>query len=290
MFQQHRLLGPAEPQPGRVLGIMAAAACKRTDSQNTPIPLPPRQAEGVEVPPNALRQEPVGEDAQGNRYYYFSPNQEDCRLYREKPPPTHAGGTGLGWGREGVRPGRQGLGGAARCVEQSVWSRVRGLGPAAEVAGCMHAPAAAYLGAARLAPPARPLCRTALLGRFLLAGNHVSDSEAEDKGRDGEAPPPPGEPEWETVCSTLEELQRFVERLANSQNSYERSMHDFLSTSEWAVPAGLQLPCAVWLRCAGVPAAVRLLCACAHCAHASTPDPAYPAMMPQLLPHLLLFF
>lgn len=43
------------------------------------------------MPANAVRQEPVGEDAQGNRYYYFSSNQEDCRLYREKPPPPHSG-------------------------------------------------------------------------------------------------------------------------------------------------------------------------------------------------------
>lgn len=35
---------------------------------------------------DGLRQEPVGEDTKGNLYYYFSFNNEDCRLYRQEPP------------------------------------------------------------------------------------------------------------------------------------------------------------------------------------------------------------
>ena len=35
---------------------------------------------------DALRQEPIGEDSKGNLYYYFSFNNEDCRLYRQEPP------------------------------------------------------------------------------------------------------------------------------------------------------------------------------------------------------------
>ena len=34
---------------------------------------------------DALRQEPIGEDSKGNLYYYFSFNNEDCRLYRQEP-------------------------------------------------------------------------------------------------------------------------------------------------------------------------------------------------------------
>jgi hypothetical protein len=32
----------------------------------------------------------VGEDAKGNRYFYFSTNNEDCRLYCEGAPPPAA--------------------------------------------------------------------------------------------------------------------------------------------------------------------------------------------------------
>ena len=35
---------------------------------------------------DALRQEPVGEDSRGNLYYFFSFNNEDCRLYKQEPP------------------------------------------------------------------------------------------------------------------------------------------------------------------------------------------------------------
>ena len=34
---------------------------------------------------DALRQEPIGEDSKGKLYYYFSFNNEDCRLYRQEP-------------------------------------------------------------------------------------------------------------------------------------------------------------------------------------------------------------
>lgn len=34
---------------------------------------------------DVLRQEPIGEDSKGNLYYYFSFNNEDCRLYRQEP-------------------------------------------------------------------------------------------------------------------------------------------------------------------------------------------------------------
>ncbi len=44
------------------------------------------QVELADSSVDALRQEPVGEDSKGNLYYYFSFNNEDCRLYRQEPP------------------------------------------------------------------------------------------------------------------------------------------------------------------------------------------------------------
>ena len=44
------------------------------------------QVELADSSVDALRQEPVGEDNKGNLYYYFSFNNEDCRLYRQEPP------------------------------------------------------------------------------------------------------------------------------------------------------------------------------------------------------------
>jgi hypothetical protein len=38
-----------------------------------------------------LRHEPIGEDSKGYRYFYFSNNNEDCRLYREEPPRKRPG-------------------------------------------------------------------------------------------------------------------------------------------------------------------------------------------------------
>jgi len=52
-------------------------------------PLTPRrapQADGVDHPADALRDEPLGQDAQGNLYYFFSTGGEDCWLYRAQPP------------------------------------------------------------------------------------------------------------------------------------------------------------------------------------------------------------
>lgn len=69
------------------------------------------------------------------------------------------------------------------------------------------------------------------------AGNHASDSDEEGAGQEE---PQAGDAAWETVCTTLEDFQRFVARLSASQNSYERSMHDFLATSRcraWAAAA-----------------------------------------------------
>ncbi len=40
---------------------------------------------------DTLRQSPVGEDSHGNRYFYFSMNHEDCRLYKESPPRKRSG-------------------------------------------------------------------------------------------------------------------------------------------------------------------------------------------------------
>ena len=34
-----------------------------------------------------LRAEPLGRDARGARYFFLAVGQEDCRLYREEPPP-----------------------------------------------------------------------------------------------------------------------------------------------------------------------------------------------------------
>ena len=44
------------------------------------------QVEMADSSVDGLRQEPVGEDTKGNLYYYFSFNNEDCRLYRQEPP------------------------------------------------------------------------------------------------------------------------------------------------------------------------------------------------------------
>ena len=44
------------------------------------------QADGVDHPADALRDEPLGEDARGNLYYFFSTAGEDCWLYRMDPP------------------------------------------------------------------------------------------------------------------------------------------------------------------------------------------------------------
>lgn len=44
------------------------------------------QADGVDHPADALRDEPLGEDAKGNLYYFFSTAGEDCWLYRMEPP------------------------------------------------------------------------------------------------------------------------------------------------------------------------------------------------------------
>jgi len=44
------------------------------------------QVELADSSVDGLRQEPVGEDTKGNLYYYFSFNNEDCRLYRQEPP------------------------------------------------------------------------------------------------------------------------------------------------------------------------------------------------------------
>ena len=38
-----------------------------------------------------MRHYPLGEDARGGRYFYFSGNNEDCRLYREEPPRKRTG-------------------------------------------------------------------------------------------------------------------------------------------------------------------------------------------------------
>lgn len=43
------------------------------------------QVEQTDGSVDALRQEPIGEDSKGNLYYYFSFNNEDCRLYRQEP-------------------------------------------------------------------------------------------------------------------------------------------------------------------------------------------------------------
>ena len=38
-----------------------------------------------------LRHLPIGEDARGCRYFFFSDQSEDCRLYREEPPGKRQG-------------------------------------------------------------------------------------------------------------------------------------------------------------------------------------------------------
>ena len=48
------------------------------------------QVEDAEYSADALRHRPIGEDARGCRYFYFSFNNEDCRLYRETPPAAKA--------------------------------------------------------------------------------------------------------------------------------------------------------------------------------------------------------
>ena len=94
------------------------------------------QADGVDHPADALRDEPLGEDAKGNLYYFFSTAGEDCWLYRQEPPRKR-------------QPKKQ-------------WP----------------------------------------------AGG--------DEGR------------WETVCTTLEELEQLIERLSASRNRDEKRLHDEL--------------------------------------------------------------
>ncbi|KAK9843428.1 hypothetical protein WJX81_001990 [Elliptochloris bilobata] len=45
-----------------------------------------QSADGVDHPADALRDEPLGEDAKGNLYYFFSTAGEDCWLYQMEPP------------------------------------------------------------------------------------------------------------------------------------------------------------------------------------------------------------
>ena len=47
--------------------------------------------EGPDEPVGAVRHFPLGEDSRGGRYFYFSGNNEDCRLYREEPPRKRTG-------------------------------------------------------------------------------------------------------------------------------------------------------------------------------------------------------
>ena len=43
--------------------------------------------EGSEAAPDSLREEPIGVDIAGNRYFFFSGAEGlDCRLYMEEPP------------------------------------------------------------------------------------------------------------------------------------------------------------------------------------------------------------
>jgi hypothetical protein len=44
------------------------------------------QLDDAEQASDVLRGYPIGEDSKGQRYYHFSSNHEDCRLYREEPP------------------------------------------------------------------------------------------------------------------------------------------------------------------------------------------------------------
>ncbi|KAK9815143.1 hypothetical protein WJX73_008682 [Symbiochloris irregularis] len=50
-----------------------------------------RVVDGPDEPAGSLRHFPVGEDSRGGRYFYFSGNNEDCRLYREEPPRKKSG-------------------------------------------------------------------------------------------------------------------------------------------------------------------------------------------------------
>lgn len=49
------------------------------------------QVEGPDEPAGAVRHLPIGEDSRGARYFFFSGNNEDCRLYREEPPRKRTG-------------------------------------------------------------------------------------------------------------------------------------------------------------------------------------------------------
>lgn len=49
------------------------------------------QAEAADSSADLLRHEPIGEDSKGSLYYYFSFNNEDCRLYKQEPPSRKSG-------------------------------------------------------------------------------------------------------------------------------------------------------------------------------------------------------
>ncbi|KAA6421434.1 MAG: hypothetical protein FRX49_08711 [Trebouxia sp. A1-2] len=87
-FESHPLLGTTfyDITPTKRVDLLFALCDWRVHDCPVVKDVIKRTVELADSSVDGLRQEPVGEDTKGNLYYYFSFNNEDCRLYRQEPP------------------------------------------------------------------------------------------------------------------------------------------------------------------------------------------------------------
>ncbi|KAL0055404.1 hypothetical protein WJX82_000047 [Trebouxia sp. C0006] len=87
-FESHPLLGTTfyDITPTKRVDLLFALCDWRVHDCPVVKDVIKRTVEMADSSVDGLRQEPVGEDTKGNLYYYFSFNNEDCRLYRQEPP------------------------------------------------------------------------------------------------------------------------------------------------------------------------------------------------------------